>query len=78
MKIKLIGKINVLFEDWTPCPAALLWQGALRSSKSNIDFYMALNWEENQAWSRARHWAEPGMGHGAYWCRVSLIGIVLV
>ncbi|PTT04133.1 hypothetical protein DBR11_00415 [Pedobacter sp. HMWF019] len=37
-------KINILFEDWTPCPAALLWQGALRSSLSTIDFFRALSW----------------------------------
>ncbi len=35
---KLQEKIKLLVEDWTPCLAALLWQGALRSSLSNIDF----------------------------------------
>ncbi len=34
----LLIKNNILVEDWTPCPASLLWQGALRSSQSNIIF----------------------------------------
>jgi hypothetical protein len=38
----LFEKIKLLFEDWTPCLAALLWQGALRSSRSNIDFIWRL------------------------------------
>jgi hypothetical protein len=35
---ELLIKNNILFEDWTPYPASLLWQGALRSSRSNIIF----------------------------------------
>jgi hypothetical protein len=38
--ISLLKKSMLLVKDWTPCPAALLWQGALRSSRSNIDFFL--------------------------------------
>jgi hypothetical protein len=38
VKKSLLEKTILLFEDWTPCLAVLLWQGALRSSQSNIVF----------------------------------------
>ncbi|PTT03341.1 hypothetical protein DBR11_02550, partial [Pedobacter sp. HMWF019] len=44
---KSYEKRSCTFGGWTPCLAALLWQGALRPPKVQDLFFWALSWEES-------------------------------